>query len=78
MMRVIVADDQEREELFAEIHYDDFQWAELVFEPKTERFLLTVFPPTDREQWTFTLQDAERAIAEARAALEARGYRERA
>jgi hypothetical protein len=77
MMRVTIADDQEREELFAEIHYDDFQWAELIFEPKSRRFLLTVFPPTDREQWTFTLREAEQAIGEARAALEARGYHER-
>jgi hypothetical protein len=77
MMRVVIASDTEREDLFAEIHYDDFQWAEIILEPRSERFLLTLFPPMDREHWTFPLREAEAAIAEARAALEARAYRER-
>ena len=77
MMRVLIASDPDREELSAEIHYDDMQWAEIVLEPKRGRFLITVFPPSDRENWVFELRDAEAAIAEARAALEARAYNER-
>lgn len=76
MMRIVIADDGESDELFAEIYFDDLQWAEVIFESAGRRFLLRLFPPLDREHWTFKLEDAERAIADARAALERRGYRE--
>ena len=73
-MRVVVASDPDREELFAEIYYDDMQWAEIILDPLRKHFLLTIFPPMDRENWVFDLKDAESAIAEARAALERRAY----
>ena len=77
MMRVVIASDPDREELFAEIHYDEMQWAEIILEPNRGRFLLTIFPPMDRENWVFELREAEAAIAEARTALETRAYQER-
>ena len=76
MMRVIIADDVDRDDLYAEIHYDDMQWAEIVFDQTTHRFLLALFPPMDRDHWTFDLAAAEAALIEARTALESRGYRE--
>jgi len=76
MMRVVVADDGEREDLYAEIHYDDMQWAEIILDRTTGKFVIVLFPPMDRDHWTFGLAAAEAAIAEARSALESRGYRE--
>jgi hypothetical protein len=76
-MEVVIASDQERENLSAEIHVQDQPWAEIILNPSTGRFDLTIFPSEPGGTMTFDLREVEKAISEARAALAARGYTER-
>ena len=75
-MKVVVASDPEREDLFAEIHHDDQPWAEVILDEGTKKFRLTIYPPSKGETHVFVLGEAERAIADAKAALISRGYYE--
>jgi len=75
-MKVVVASDPDREDVFAEIQQDDQPWAELALDPETKKFVLTIYPPGDGTAHVFALSEVDRAIAEAKDALTRRGYRE--
>lgn len=74
-MKVVIASEMDRDELFAEIHQDDQPWAEIILAPESERFILTIYPPANGAAHVFDLAEAEGALAEARDALIRRGYR---
>ena len=73
-MKVVVASEPDREDLFAEIHQDDQPWAEIALDRMTKRFVLTIFPSATDDAHVFPLSEAVGAIAEARDALTRRGY----
>jgi hypothetical protein len=82
-MEIVIASDQERPNLFAELHVAGQAWAELIYDAQKEAYLLTVFPGEDGEWLTFDLAevrkalvDAEvrKALVDAKDALVARGY----
>ena len=74
-MKVVVASEPDRDELFAEIHQDDQPWAEIALEPQGERFSITIFPPANGDTHVFELAEVEAVFAEAKDALIRRGYR---
>lgn len=76
-MNVLIGSDQERENLFAEIRHGDSTWADVVLNEETGRFELTIYALAEGEELKFELGEVEEALAEAKAALLARGYRER-
>lgn len=76
-MKVVLASEPERDDLFAEIHFADQPWAEIALDSHTRRFILTLYASDSGVPHVFSLQDAEDAIAEARRALEVRGFVER-
>ena len=75
-MNIVIASDQERDNLFAELRVDDQPWAEVILDKESGRFELTIFPSEESSELKFNLTDVEQALAEARIALEARGYHE--
>ncbi|MFN2637432.1 MAG: hypothetical protein ABR585_10430 [Gemmatimonadaceae bacterium] len=75
-MKVVVASDPDREDLFAEIQQDDQPWAELTLDSATKKFVLTIYPPGDGGAHVFPLSEAEQAIADAKDALTRRGYQQ--
>ena len=74
MMRVVIADDQERENLFAEIWADEGPWAEIILDSAQGQFVLTIFPAQNGKDLQFRLDEVEKALAEAREELTNRGY----
>jgi hypothetical protein len=66
-MKIIIAGNfsDERDELIAEIYYDDEQWAGL----SDLGLSLTIYPRTDGKPWVFGYEEAFEAIQKARASL---------
>jgi hypothetical protein len=53
---IIIANDTERERVFAEIYYKNEQWAEISIEGDLP--LLELFSPINRKFWEFPLDEA--------------------
>jgi hypothetical protein len=66
--RITVASPPDREELVAEIFFDDVQWAEV----NQEHSALEVefYPRPDRKPWQLDLQDAIDSLNEAKRRLQ--------
>ena len=62
-----IAGDTSREKVFAEIYYNDDEWAEISQEE--DKPLITIFPPTNKDCWEFPLHEALEAIEEAKKSL---------
>lgn len=74
-MEIVVANDQHREDLFAEIHAGGQPWAEVIYDGGKEEYVVTLFPPGADEEWpVFGFVELVRALHAARDALVARGY----
>lgn len=59
-----IANDTNREKVFAEIYYNEEQWAEISQEESLP--LITLFPPLREKYWEFPLDEALEAIEEAK------------
>lgn len=77
MIEITVASDQEREELFAEIRFNSEHWGELIFDPRRERFTLSIFPPPTGEEWVMDFAEVQEALVEAKERLVGMGYSEK-
>lgn len=73
-MEIIIASDQERDNLFAELRVNGQPWAEVIFNPQKEAYILTIFSGDEGQWLTFDLAEVRKALAEAKTALVARGY----
>jgi hypothetical protein len=62
-----IASDTDREKVFAEIYYNEEEWAEISQEG--EKLLIALFPPFQGKYWEFPLDEALEAIAEAKKSL---------
>lgn len=62
-----IASDTDRENVFAEIYYNEEEWAEISQEG--EQPLIVFFPPLQGKYWEFPLEEALEAIAEAKKRL---------
>lgn len=62
-----IASDTDRENVFAEIYYNEEEWAEISQEG--EKPLIAFFPPSQEKYWEFPLDEALEAIAEAQKSL---------
>ena len=62
-----IASDTSREKVFAEIYYNSEEWAEISQEK--ENPLITFFPPLHEKYWEFPLDEALKAIEEAKKSL---------
>jgi hypothetical protein len=65
--RTIVASDQERDRVFAELYWDDEMWAELSDESGV--YTLRVWGKNNGEPWKAPLDDVLAAIGEAKKRL---------
>ena len=73
-MDVWIAND-DRENLFAEIHYDNEDWAEVIYDDERGAFTLTIFKPRDgKDSYVFLLSDVQEALAKAKQRLIDAGY----
>ncbi len=77
-MSVIITDDTDREDLFAELYSDEEQWAEMIFDRGKNTFTIEIFAPSDASSYLFELEDVQRAIEEAKSRLMTMGYAEKA
>jgi hypothetical protein len=73
-MRVVITSDTEREDLFAELWYDDEQWAEITADTSSRSFRIEIFAPHSPASYVFPLADLQQAIEEAKGRLVAMGY----
>lgn len=62
-----IASDTDKEKVFAEIYYQNNQWAEISQEGESP--IITLFSPIYGEHWEFPLQDAIEAINQAKKRL---------
>ncbi len=64
-----------RENLFAEIYYQNLQWAEVSYEAKLGKFVVTIFAPRDEgDRYVLPLEEARDALDRAAQGLLASGY----
>lgn len=79
-MEIIIANDMERENLFAEIRDGDHTWAEVIYDDERGGYTLTIYPtgagPDPKEWIVLDFDQALKALVEAKAALVLRGYPE--
>lgn len=74
-MEIVIASDQDRENLFAEIQVEGQPWLEVIYDEKKQAYMVTLFPPGDGEEWpVFDLAELRRALGDAKEALVQRGY----
>lgn len=59
-----IANDSDREHVFAEIYYNEEEWAEISLEGDSP--LIAIFPPLKGKYWEFPLEDALEVIEEAK------------
>lgn len=64
---IIIANDNERENVFAEIYYNRELWAEISIEG--EHPVLVLFPPMHQKFWEFPLDEALQALEMAKKEL---------
>jgi hypothetical protein len=57
---IIIANDTERENVFAEIYYKNQQWAEISIEG--DKPLLALFSSNNQKFWEFPLDEALQAL----------------
>ncbi len=76
-MEIVVASDQTREELFAEIHHEEEQWAEIIFDKASRFFIITIYSPMTGDHYIFNLTEMQQALDEAKARLVSLGYVEK-
>ena len=62
-----IASDTSREKVFAEIYYNNEEWAEISQEG--EKPLIAFFPPLHGKYWEFPLEEALEALQEAKKSL---------
>ena len=63
----MIANDSEREKVFAEIYYQEEQWAEISQEGSVP--MITLFPPSNGGDWELPLKEALEAIEKAKTLL---------
>ena len=76
-MEVVIADDAEHEELFADIGDEKVYWGRVIYDHATQRFMLTIFHHPDQDQYVFPLSEVQIALEEARQRLIEMGYGEK-
>jgi len=59
-----IASDTSRKKVFAEIYYNEEEWAEISQEE--EKPLIAFFPPLHQKYWEFPLDEALEVIEEAK------------
>lgn len=73
-MEIVVADDQDRPNLFAELRVSGLPWAEVIFDPQQEAYRMTLLIGDEQDWLTFDLAEFRKALADAKDALLERGY----
>lgn len=63
----IIANDSEREKVFAELYHCDEMWAEITQEG--DKPLVAFFPPNDQPFWEFRFDEAIEALVRAKKSL---------
>lgn len=64
---ILIADDSEREELYAELWFDNEMWAEITQEHNQVR--LNLYPRQNGEPWSLPFEAAQQQIRRAYVAL---------
>jgi hypothetical protein len=75
-MEIIIASDQEREELFAELYHEEEQWAEIIYDQVQHHFTIQIYAPLSAEKYTFKLTEMQKTLDDAKARLTSLGYHE--
>ncbi|HET9292662.1 MAG TPA: hypothetical protein VLA95_07920 [Gemmatimonadales bacterium] len=73
-MEIVLASDQDRPNLFAELRVDGQPWAEVIYDAQREAYILTVLIGEERDWLSFDVAEVRRALAAAKDALVKRGY----
>lgn len=73
-MEIVLASDQDRPNLFAELRVRGQPWAEVIYDAPREAYVVTVFVGDEQDWLTFDLAELRKALAEAKDALVGRGY----
>ena len=66
---IIVASAPDREQLVAEIYYDNMFWVEIYQEEKTGALVVQFYPHPKEKYWEFTFNQTEKILAKAKKAL---------
>lgn len=64
---IVIANDSVREKVFAEIYYNNEQWAEISQEEKEP--IVIFFPPLNAKYWEFPFEEAMKALEQAKKSL---------
>jgi hypothetical protein len=75
-MDIVIASDEERNNLFAEIRKDGQPWGEIILGEQSGIFELALYPPEENERMVVSLAEFEKALRDAKESLIERGYRE--
>jgi len=62
-----IVSDTSREKVFAEIYYDNEEWAEISQEEETP--IIAFFPPLHKKTWEFLLNEALETLQKAKERL---------
>ncbi len=74
-MDVVIASNVYSDELWAEICYEHFYWAEVKYDKAKNDFVLTIFSPLDgADRQAFSLSDVQQALERAKKRLVELGY----
>ena len=73
-MEVVIADDAEHEDLFADIGDEKMYWGRVIYDRATERFMLSIFYFAGKDEYVFPLGEVQTALERARKRLTELGY----
>ena len=59
---ILIASLPDKEEVVAEVYYNNMYWVEISQEPGVEQPIIQFYPPSDKECWEFPLEDALKAL----------------
>jgi len=74
-MDVVITSNKDSDDLWAEISYDNYYWAEIRWEAAQGEFITTIYAPLDgSDRYVFSLLDLQAALEHARQRLLELGY----
>ncbi len=68
-MRIIIASDIDRDNIFAEIYHGDELWAEVFHDSENNQFKVKIFAPNSKEGYVFEVAQVQQILEKAKHSL---------
>lgn len=66
MLEYSVVSNSGREDLYAELLFDDYQFGEILFDKKSSSFKIKIYPQKHSTAWQFNYDDFYKLITDAK------------